>query len=399
MRSDNTAADDDNLGRLDTRHAANKGSGAAMRLFKRLCTGDHRKTSGDLGHRHQQRKASLCVHDGLIGNAGRTGLDQISGLVRIRSQMQICEENVVRTQHGPLDRLGLLDLHDHLRGVEDFLCRAEDSGTCGLVVGITRADTDPSIGLNEHFVPVSDHFVNTVRRQSDPVFMVLDFLRHTNAHNHVSSGSVIDCFQVYVFCGRMCLRSHDANAGVEQFYCANLEIYRFFCEHGESLTQYVRCSKMKLDRLDRKILDVLQKDGRIANADLADVVGLSASACLRRVRALEEAGVIENYVALLDQRKLGRRMDVFVEISLTGQSKETLESFERAVARSDEIMECFLMAGDADYILRLTAADPIDFERIHRDHLSQLPGVLRMKSSFAIRPIVKRTAIPLEAEV
>jgi DNA-binding Lrp family transcriptional regulator len=152
---------------------------------------------------------------------------------------------------------------------------------------------------------------------------------------------------------------------------------------------------MILDRLDRKILNVLQRDGRIANADLAEKIGLSPSACLRRMRALEEAGVIDSYVALLDQRKLGRRMDVFVEISLTGQSKETLESFERAVARSEEIMECFLMAGDADYILRLTAADPIDFERIHRDHLSQLPGVLRMKSSFAIRPIVKRTALPL----
>jgi len=153
---------------------------------------------------------------------------------------------------------------------------------------------------------------------------------------------------------------------------------------------------MTLDRIDRKILDTLQKDGRIANADLAEKVGLSASACLRRVRALEEAGIIERYVALLDQRKLGRLMDVFVEISLTGQSQETLENFERAVARSGEIMECFLMAGDADYILRLTAEDPMDFERIHRDHLARLPGVLRMKSSFAIRPIVRRTAIPLE---
>jgi len=155
---------------------------------------------------------------------------------------------------------------------------------------------------------------------------------------------------------------------------------------------------MKLDRLDRKILSVLQSDGRIANADLAEQVGLSASACLRRVRALEEAGVIEKYVALLDQRKLGRRMDIFVEISLTGQSRETLENFERAVARSSEIMECFLMAGDADYILRLTAEDPVDFERIHRDHLARLPGVLRMKSSFAIRPIVRRTAIPLDRD-
>ncbi len=156
---------------------------------------------------------------------------------------------------------------------------------------------------------------------------------------------------------------------------------------------------VNLDRLDRKILDVLQSDGRIANADLAEKVGLSASACLRRMRALEEAGIIEKYVALLDQRKLGRRMDIFVEISLTGQSRETLENFEREVARSDEIMECFLMAGDADYILRLTAEDPVDFERIHRDHLARLPGVLRMKSSFAIRPVVRRTAIPLDRDV
>lgn len=155
---------------------------------------------------------------------------------------------------------------------------------------------------------------------------------------------------------------------------------------------------MKLDRLDRRILDVLQREGRIANADLADRVGLSPSACLRRVRALEDAGIIDKYVALLDQRKLGRQMDVFVEISLTGQSNEVLEAFERAVARSSEIMECFLMAGDADYLLRVAAADPTDFERIHREHLARLPGVLRMKSSFAIRPIVRTTAFPMSAD-
>ena len=152
---------------------------------------------------------------------------------------------------------------------------------------------------------------------------------------------------------------------------------------------------MKFDRLDRRILDELQQDGRIANADLAEKVGLSPSACLRRVRALEEAGIIDKYVALLNQRKLGRQMDVFVEISLTGQSNEVLEAFERAVARSSEIMECVLMAGDADYLLRVTARDPTDFERIHREHLARLPGVLRMKSSFAIRTIVRKTAFPM----
>lgn len=155
---------------------------------------------------------------------------------------------------------------------------------------------------------------------------------------------------------------------------------------------------MKLDRLDRRILSVLQEDGRIANADLAERVGLSPSACLRRVRMLEEAGVIDRYVALLDQHKISRRMDIFVEISLTSQASEVLEAFERAVARSSEIMECYLMAGDADYILRIAAADPGDFERIHRDHLSRLPGVTRMRSSFAIRTVTRKTAFVLDVD-
>jgi len=152
---------------------------------------------------------------------------------------------------------------------------------------------------------------------------------------------------------------------------------------------------MTFDRIDRHILTLLQDNGRIANADLADAVGLSASACLRRVRALEDAGVIERYVALLDQTRIGRRMDIFVEISLTSQSNDVLSTFERAVARSPEIMECHLMAGDADYLLRIAAADPLDFERIHRDHLARLPGVSRMRSSFAIRTVTKSTAFPL----
>ena len=155
---------------------------------------------------------------------------------------------------------------------------------------------------------------------------------------------------------------------------------------------------MKLDVTDRRILQVLQKEGRIANADLADKVGLSPSACLRRMRALEESGIIAGYVALLDQTKLGRRMDVFVEISLVGQSNEILEAFEKAVVRASEVMDCFLMAGDADYMLRVTAADPLDFERIHREQLARLPGVLRMKTSFAIRPIVRTTAFPMDTK-
>lgn len=152
---------------------------------------------------------------------------------------------------------------------------------------------------------------------------------------------------------------------------------------------------MKLDKIDQKILNVLQKDGRISNADLAENVGLSASACLRRVRTLETEGIIEKYVALLNPRKLGKSMNVFVEISLGSQSEEALSTFEKAVARSDEIIECHLMGGDADYILRVMADDPVDYERIHRDHLTRLPGVVRMRSSFAIRSTKQGSAIPL----
>ncbi|SDU25873.1 Lrp/AsnC family transcriptional regulator [Stappia sp. ES.058] len=152
---------------------------------------------------------------------------------------------------------------------------------------------------------------------------------------------------------------------------------------------------MPFDRIDRRILTLLQSDGRISNSELADAVGLSPSACLRRVRALEESGVIERYVALLDQERIGRRMDIFVEISLNSQSNEVLTAFEEAVAQSPEIMECYLMAGDADYMLRIAAADPTHFEHIHRAHLTRLPGVSRMRSSFAIRTIAKSTAFPL----
>ncbi|WP_068314693.1 Lrp/AsnC family transcriptional regulator [Polycladidibacter hongkongensis] len=154
---------------------------------------------------------------------------------------------------------------------------------------------------------------------------------------------------------------------------------------------------MSLDRLDKRILAHLQKQGRISNADLADTVGLSPSACLRRIRLLEEHGYIERYAAILNPKKLGRSMSVFVEISLTSQSEETLAAFERAVARSSEIIECHLMGGNSDYLLRIAARDPEDFERIHRDHLTRLPGVSRMRSSFSIRNVKQDNALPISA--
>ncbi|MFC7703128.1 Lrp/AsnC family transcriptional regulator [Plastorhodobacter daqingensis] len=152
---------------------------------------------------------------------------------------------------------------------------------------------------------------------------------------------------------------------------------------------------MNLDATDRRILSVLQKQGRISNADLSERVNLSASACHRRVQRLEAEGFIRDYVALLDPRKLGRPTTVFVEITLSGQADDVLDAFEREVARVPDVLECHLMAGTADYLLKIVAEDTEDFARIHRQYLSRLPGVAQMQSSFALRTVCKTTAIPL----
>ena len=148
-----------------------------------------------------------------------------------------------------------------------------------------------------------------------------------------------------------------------------------------------------LDATDRRILTVLQKEGRITNAELSERVNLSPSACHRRTQRLEEEGFIAGYVALLDARRLGRPTTVFVEITLQGQADELLDAFEREVAKIPDILECHLMAGQADYLLKIMAEDTEDFARIHRQYLSRLPGVRQMHSSFALRTVVKTTAL------
>ena len=154
-------------------------------------------------------------------------------------------------------------------------------------------------------------------------------------------------------------------------------------------------AKNDLDHVDRAILRLLQQDGRMANVDLAEAVHLSPSACLRRVRRLEEGGSIDRYVALVDPSAIGLGTDVFVEITLSGQDEGTLEEFERAVSERPEIMSCHLMAGGFDYLVHVVVRDVADYEVLHRTHLAQLPGVARMVSSFALRPICDRTAVPL----
>ena len=148
-----------------------------------------------------------------------------------------------------------------------------------------------------------------------------------------------------------------------------------------------------LDATDRRILTLLQKDGRMTNADLSEQVNLSPSACHRRVQRLEDDGFIAAYVALLDNRRMGKPTTVYVEITLQSQAEDLLDAFEREVARVPDVLECHLMAGSADYLLKIMAEDTEDFARIHRRYLARLPGVRQMQSSFALRTVVQTTAL------
>ena len=152
---------------------------------------------------------------------------------------------------------------------------------------------------------------------------------------------------------------------------------------------------MGLDDIDRRILRALQRNGRMSNAELSEEVHLSPSACHRRVQRMEKEGYIRNYVAMLDARKLHFPTTVFVEITLQGQTDEVLDAFERSVARIPDVLECHLMAGSADYLLKVVAEDTEDFARIHRQYLARLPGVGQMQSSFALRTVFKTTALPV----
>jgi Lrp/AsnC family leucine-responsive transcriptional regulator len=151
-----------------------------------------------------------------------------------------------------------------------------------------------------------------------------------------------------------------------------------------------------LDRTDRAILAALGSDGRISNVALAEKVHLSPSACLRRLRRLEDTGVIDRYTAVIDPAKIGKATSVFVDISLSSQRDDLLDSFEAAVQEVPGVMSCHLMAGDADYVVQILCADVEDYERIHRSHLSRLPGVIRLRSSFALRTVVSRPAYEIE---
>jgi Lrp/AsnC family transcriptional regulator, leucine-responsive regulatory protein len=151
----------------------------------------------------------------------------------------------------------------------------------------------------------------------------------------------------------------------------------------------------ELDKQDKIILSLLQQAGTLPLADLAAKAGLSASSCHRRIKLLEEQGVIEGYAANLNRKALGLANEFFVEVSLSGQSEQILEKFEKAVARVPEILECHLMSGQFDYLLRVIAKDAEDYERIHRTRLGRLPGVQRIQSSLALRTVKDWSGYPL----
>lgn len=152
---------------------------------------------------------------------------------------------------------------------------------------------------------------------------------------------------------------------------------------------------MQLDAIDRKILLALQRDGRLQNVDLAREVGLSPSPCLRRVRILEEAGVIERYVALLDASKIGMGLTVFARVWLTGQDAETVDHFTDEIKQLPQVLECHLMAGDCDFLLRVVAADLADYRRFLVEHLTRIKGVQNIKTEIPMQQIKLTSELPL----
>jgi DNA-binding Lrp family transcriptional regulator len=152
---------------------------------------------------------------------------------------------------------------------------------------------------------------------------------------------------------------------------------------------------VELDQIDRKILKALQDNARLSSQELSDQVGISSSPCWRRVKALEDAGVITKYVTLVDPETLGLSISIFTNVSLDKQIETALETFQKAVRKRPEVMECYLMTGDFDYLLRVVVGSLHDYERFLLDHLTKIPGVASIKSSFALKQVKYTTALPV----
>ncbi len=152
---------------------------------------------------------------------------------------------------------------------------------------------------------------------------------------------------------------------------------------------------MRLDRIDLSILDHLQREGRATTVELSEAVGLSPSPCHRRQKLLEDAGIISRYVALLDPDRVGLPVSVFVSVELVSQTQEQLTAFEAAVAGCSEVMECYVMTGESDYLLRVVAPDLAAYEEFLRTRLTRMPGVQGVRSAFALKRVIYRTNLPV----
>ncbi len=151
---------------------------------------------------------------------------------------------------------------------------------------------------------------------------------------------------------------------------------------------------MRVSAQDKKILELLGEDAKLAHAEIGIRVGLSTSSVHRRVRAMEEAGIIEGYGVRINEAALNRATSVFVQVTLSNQQDDGLQAFEHAVRHSPDIAACYLMTGEADYLLRIAVSDTADYERVHRDVLTRLPNVERVISQFAIRTVCQKTLLP-----
>jgi DNA-binding Lrp family transcriptional regulator len=225
-------------------------------------------------------------------------------------------------------------------------------------------------------VALGHQLANARRGHPDAALMILDLLGDSDAHA---------ALLVYVGDAPTVGEAEPQNRAREQTNVRRLGVgIRTICEDVHDST--VR----DLDAIDRRIVQLLQGDGRMPNAKLAAAVDLSPSSCLRRVRLLERDGVIRGYTALVEADEPDRATTVLVEIVLERQTAESMSKFESAVRRFPEVRECYLMSGTSDYLLRVQARDAADYERIHSEHLSRLPGVARVRSSFAIRTVTRR---------
>ena len=153
---------------------------------------------------------------------------------------------------------------------------------------------------------------------------------------------------------------------------------------------------LDIDRTDYRILHHLQNNARISNTELADAVGLSPSPCLRRVKALELAGVLKRYAAIVDAKAVGLPISVFVSVSMNRQERVGLESFEATIASYKEVMECYLMTGTADYLVRVVVPDLESYERFLADKLTRIQGIANIQSSFALKQVIYKTELPLD---